>query len=138
MAGTTAQSTNNNLGVAGVAPNVCLMPVKVLNQNGSGTYADVANGIIFAADQGADVINLSLGGSSPSVALENAVAYAYNQGVTIVAAMGNDSTNTTAYPAAYDNYVIAVGATRYDKNLAYYSNYGSGTDLVPKQARIFT
>lgn len=131
VAGTIAQSThNNNLGVAGVAYDACIMPVKVLNQNGSGTYADVANGIVYAADHGAKVINLSLGGGSPSVTLENAVQYAYEKGVTIVAAKGNDGMNVLAYPADYDSYVIAVGATRYDETLAYYSNYGPGTDIV--------
>lgn len=130
VAGTVAQSTNNGIGVAGVAFNSCLMPVKVLNKNGSGTYAQVADGIYWAVDHGAKVINLSLGGSSPSTTLEDAVAYAYNRGVTVVAACGNDSLPSCAYPAAYDSYVIAVGATRYDETLAYYSNYGPSLDLV--------
>lgn len=130
VAGTVAQSTNNNLGVAGVAFNACLMPIKVLNNNGSGTYTDIANGIIWATDHGAQVINLSLGGSSAAQVLEEAVAYAYNKGVTVVAAAGNDGSSNISYPAAYDNYVIAVGATQYDENLAPYSNYGSGLDLV--------
>ncbi|OGZ41001.1 MAG: hypothetical protein A3I20_01170 [Candidatus Portnoybacteria bacterium RIFCSPLOWO2_02_FULL_40_15] len=130
VAGTAAQSTNNSLGVAGIAFKSCLMPVKVLNSSGSGTYTQVANGIRFAADNGAKVINLSLGGSSPSITLEQAVAYAYNKGVTIAAAAGNDSSSSISYPAAYNNYVIAVGATRYDKTLAYYSNYGQDLDLV--------
>ncbi|MFQ6084398.1 MAG: S8 family serine peptidase, partial [Candidatus Aminicenantia bacterium] len=130
VAGTIAQSTNNNRGVAGVAFDACLMPVKVLGKYGSGTYADVANGIIWATNNGAQVINLSLGGSVPSLTLENAVAYAYNNGVTVVAAAGNDSSTSIVYPAAYDAYVIAVGATRYDETLAYYSNYGPSLDLV--------
>ncbi len=130
VAGTVAQSTNNGTGVAGVAFNSCLMPLKVLDKNGSGTYADVADGIYFAVDNGAKVINLSLGGSSPSTALEEAVAYAYNKGVTVIAACGNDGSSSCLYPAAYDDYVIAVGATRYDETLAYYSNYGPSLDLV--------
>ena len=130
VAGTVAQSTNNNLGVGGVAFDSCLMPVKVLDKNGSGTYADVAEGIRFAVDHGAKVINLSLGGSEPSITLEEAVAYAYNHGVTVVAAAGNDGASVFNYPAAYDDYVIAVGATRYDETLAYYSSYGSSLDLV--------
>ena len=116
--------------MAGVAYGASIMPVKVLNSRGSGTYADIADGIRFAADNGADVINLSLGGSSPSITLENALAYAYNKGVTIVAAAGNNSSNSLLYPAAYNNYVIAVGATRYDETLAPYSNYGAGLDVV--------
>jgi len=130
VAGTVAQSTNNSEGVAGVAFNSCLMPVKVLDSRGSGTYAQVANGIRYAADNGAKVINLSLGGSSSSLTLEEAVAYAFGKGVTVIAAAGNDNSSTLSYPAAYDDYVIAVGATRYDETLAYYSNYGPSLDLV--------
>ena len=111
VAGTVAQSTNNEIGVAGVAFDTCLMPVKVLNSRGSGTYANVAKGIRFAADNGAKVINLSLGGSSDSTTLKDAVAYAYQKGVTVVAACGNDNVSSCLYPAAYDDYVIAVGAT---------------------------
>jgi serine protease len=130
VTGTIAQSTNNALGVAGIAFNTSIMPIKVLDSTGAGTYADVADGIYFAADNGVKVISLSLGGSVPSDTLESAVAYAYNNGVTVVAAAGNDGLDTLVYPAAYDVYVIAVGATRYDETLAYYSNYGPSLDLV--------
>jgi len=130
VAGTIAQSTNNSLGVAGIAFNTCLMPVKVLSSSGSGTYTQVANGIRYAADNGAKVINLSLGGSSSSQTLEDAVAYAYNKGVTIVAACGNSNVSNCDYPAAYNDYVIAVGATRYNETKAPYSSYGSSLDLV--------
>ncbi|MFA4881058.1 MAG: S8 family serine peptidase [Candidatus Doudnabacteria bacterium] len=135
VTGTIAQSTNNNLGVAGVAFNTTIMPVKVLDAAGSGTYDQVADGIYYAADNGAKVINMSLGGSSPATVLEDAVAYASNDGVTIIAASGNEAdeagyTGGISYPAAYDNYVIAVGATRYDEGVAYYSNYGSSLDLT--------
>lgn len=130
VAGTVAQSTNNNLGVAGVAFNACLMPVKVLDKNGSGTYSNVADGIYWAVDHGAKVINLSLGGSASSTTLGNAVAYAYNNGVTVIAASGNDGQSIISYPAAYDDYVVAVGATRYDEARAPYSNYGPSLDLV--------
>lgn len=130
VAGTVAQSTNNGVGVAGVAYESCLMPVKVLDRNGSGSYSAVANGIYFAADNGAKVINLSLGGPAPSLTLENAVKYAYEKGVTIVAAAGNDDESSLGYPAAYDQYVIAVGATRFDEKLAPYSNFGPSLDLV--------
>src|SRR3989338_6412184 len=129
VAGTVAQSTNNSAGVAGIAYKASLMPVKVLDKNGSGSYADVADGIRWAADNGAKVINLSLGGPSPSNALRDAVAYAYNKGVTIIAASGNDN-GAVGYPAAYDDYVIAVGATRFDEQRAPYSNYGSSLDIV--------
>ena len=130
VAGTIAQSTNNGLGVAGVAFNSCLMPVKVLNSAGSGSYSSIASGIHYAVDNGADVISLSLGGPSSSDALTEAVRYAYDKGVTVVAACGNENTNTCLYPAAYDDYVIAVGATQYDETRAPYSNYGSSLDIV--------
>ncbi|MCH8292918.1 tandem-95 repeat protein [Candidatus Poribacteria bacterium] len=130
VAGTLAQSTTNGVGTVGVAFNTAIMPVKVLNNNGTGTYADIANGIIWATDNGAQVINLSLGGSSASTTLADAVAYAYNAGVTVIAAAGNDGVSQVRYPAAYDDYVIAVGATIYDETRASYSNYGSSLDLV--------
>ena len=130
VAGTIAQSTNNSLGVAGVAYGATLMPVKVLNKSGSGTYADIADAIRYAADNGANVINMSLGGPSPAAYLQDALQYAFNKGVTIVAAAGNDGQNSISYPAAYNDYVIAVGATRFDKARAPYSNYGSGLDVV--------
>lgn len=137
VAGTIAQSTNNGIGTAGLAYGACLMPVKVLDYNGIGYVSDVADGVIFAADHGAQVINLSLGGSEDSETLKNAMQYAYEKGVTIVAAAGNDSSSSLIYPAAYNDYVIAVGATRYDKALAYYSNYGSSLDLVAPGGQLY-
>ena len=135
VAGSIAQSTNNNLGVAGVAFNTTIMPIKVLNAQGDGYDTDVANGIRFAADNGANVINLSLGGPSSSATLENAVAYAYGKGVAIVCSAGNEyeEGNAPSYPAAYDAYCIAVGATRFDETRAYYSNTGSYLDITVDQ-----
>jgi serine protease len=138
VTGTIAQSTNNGIGVAGIAFNTSVMPVKVLNASGSGTYVDVANGIYFAADNGANVINMSLGGTSPSLTLENAVAHAYNNGVVIVCAAGNNGPNgAPLYPAAYDAYCIAVGATTYDETRAYYSNTGAYLDLAAPGGDIY-
>jgi serine protease len=130
IAGTIAQSTHNGFGTAGIAFNAFLMPVKVLDSCGAGTYADIAEGIVWATENGAHVINLGFGGTEPSMALESALAYSYNRGVTIIAAAGNDGTGGLSYPAAYDDYVIAVGATDYNESLAYYSNFGLGLDLV--------
>lgn len=130
VTGTIAQSTNNNIGVAGIAYRASIMPIKVLDSRGSGTYADVAEGIRFAADNGANVINLSLGGSASATYLKDALEYAYNKGVVIAAASGNDGQGVVSYPAAYDEFVIAVGATRYDRVRAPYSNYGVSLDLV--------
>jgi len=130
VTGTVAQSTNNSLGAAGIAFNTTIMPVKILNAAGAGTYDQVADGIYYAANNGAKVISMSLSGPSPASVLENAVAYAYNNGVTVIAASGNGGTGSCDYPAAYDNYVIAVGATQYDETRAPYSNYGSSLDIV--------
>lgn len=130
VTGTVAESTNNAEGAAGIAYGASIMPVKVLNSSGSGSYAAIASGIRFAADNGAKVINLSLGGSAGSATLENALKYAFDKGVTIVAASGNNGSGTVSYPAAYNAYVIAVGATRFDNTRSSYSNYGTALDLV--------
>ncbi len=131
VAGTIAQSTNNADGVAGVAHNTTIMPIKVLDSSGSGSYTAIANGIYYAADNGADIINMSLGGDSASITLESALAYAYAKGVAIICSSGNDGSATTvSYPAAYDAYCIAVGATRYDETSAYYSNGGASLDVM--------
>jgi len=138
VTGTIAQSTNNGIGVAGVAFNCSIMPVKVLNRRGEAPYTTIADGIYFAADNGADIINLSLGGPYDSDTLRDAVAYAYDQGVTIVCAAGNDGPGGPAsYPAAYDAYCIAVGATRYDQTRAYYSTTGSYLDLTAPGGQIY-
>jgi len=130
VAGTIAQRTNNATGVAGVAPDCSILAVKVLGADGSGTYAWIADGIHYAADHGAKVINMSLGGSSGAAVLEEAVEYAYNKGVTIVCASGNNGWPIVSYPAAYDAYCIAVGATRYDEAVTGYSNGGTALDLT--------
>jgi serine protease len=140
VCGTIAQSTNNGVGVAGIAFNTTIMPVKVMEPvwvysggwiwTATGTTADIVDGIIYATDNGADVINLSLGGSSPDTTLENAVAYAYNNGAVVIASSGNSGDTTPNYPASYDSYVISVGATRYDNTRSYYSSYGSHLDMV--------
>ena len=124
VAGTIAQSTNNATGVAGIAFNISLMPVKVLNANGSGSVSTIANAIRWAADRGVDVINMSLSTAVPSTVLEDAVNYAYSKGVLIIASSGNSSGNSPQYPANYAN-VIAVGATTYGEQIASYSNRGN-------------
>jgi serine protease len=129
VAGTVAQSTDNNLGVAGVAYSARLLPVKVLGSNGQGTYENIINGITYAVNQGAKVINLSLSGRNGSEALREAVQFAHSRNVVVVAAAGNSS-GPVEYPAAYDEFVIAVGATRFDNTLAPYSNSGAEIDLM--------
>jgi len=129
VAGTIGQETDNGTGVAGIAYNARILPVKSLSFLGGGFYSWIINGIRWATDNGADVINLSLGSGSYSRLLEEAVDYAYERGVTVVAAAGNDGTDEVLYPAALEH-CIAVGAVGYDKQLASYSNYGTALDLV--------
>ncbi|MEB3356232.1 MAG: S8 family peptidase [Synechococcales bacterium] len=128
VAGTIAQSTNNGYGVAGIAYEAKLMPLKVLSRSGGGTVSDIAEAIRFAADHGADVINMSLGGGGANSQMEEAIAYAHGKGVVIVAAAGNSGTNAAAYPARYSK-VIAVSALDASGNKTPYSNYGAGVNI---------
>jgi serine protease len=132
VTGTIAQTTNNHLGVAGIAFNCSIMPVKVIGSDGMGTNFNIADGIYFAANNGAKVINMSIGSEANSFTMRNAVRYAFNSGVTIVCAAGNDfeQGNPRIYPAAYDDYCIAVGATRFDQSRAYYSSTGNYLDIA--------
>ena len=129
VAGTIAQSTNNAVGVAGVAYQARIMPLKALNAEGVGQDDWVASAIVWAADNDAKVINLSLGADSPAAILEDAVNYAYDKGAVVVAAAGNTGAATLTYPAGYPN-VISVGAVRYDETRAIYSSYGAGLTVV--------
>lgn len=128
VAGTIAQSTNNNYGVAGIAYQANLMPLKVLSASGGGTVTDIAEAIKFAADNSADVINMSLGGGGESSIMEEAVKYAHQKGVVIVAAAGNESRNSSSFPARY-NHVISVSALDSAGVKAPYSNFGAGVDI---------
>jgi len=129
VAGTIAQSTNNGQGVAGVAFEATLMPVKVLNHFGSGTSADIADAIRFAADNGAKVINMSLGGGGHSKVMADAVEYARKKGVTVVAAAGNAGRARVEYPAAYPG-AVAVAAVGPGGTRAPYSSYGKELDIA--------
>jgi serine protease len=128
VAGTVAQSTNNNYGVAGVAYEAKIMPLKVLAASGGGTISDIAEAIRFAADNKADVINMSLGGGGESQVMKDAIEYAYNKGVVIVAAAGNENRDSASYPARYAR-VISVAAIDAQGEKAEFSNYGAGVDI---------
>lgn len=128
VAGIAAASTNNGIGVAGLSWGAKIMPVKVLDSYGGGGYEDVANGIIYAANNGANIINLSLGGSAYSWTLKQAVKYAHDLGCVIVAATGNNN-SSVSYPARYPE-VSAVAATdSYDQRTSF-SNYGPEVDVA--------
>ncbi|PSO50330.1 MAG: peptidase S8 [Cyanobacteria bacterium QH_8_48_120] len=128
VAGTIAQSTNNNYGVAGIAYEANLMPIKVLGAGGGGTVADIAEAIRFAANHDADVINMSLGGAGESKLMKEAIDYANNKGVVVIAAAGNANRNAAAYPARYPR-VIGVSALDPADGKAPYSNFGAGVDI---------
>ncbi|NCQ89656.1 MAG: peptidase S8 [Microcystis aeruginosa LG13-03] len=129
VAGTIAQSTNNNYGVAGIAYKAKIMPLKVLSGTGGGTVADIAEAIRFAVDNKADVINMSLGGGGETQVMKDAIEYAYSKGVVIVAAAGNADDNSAAYPARFPH-VIGVSAVDASGNKAPYSNFGAGIDIA--------
>jgi serine protease len=128
MAGCIAQTTNNLLGCAGVAFNATIMPVKVMNNLGSTPISNEADGIYFAANNGAKIINMSLGGTGTSVTEHTAVTYAYNKGVTIICSAGNASSSVPEYPASYTE-CVSVSAIRYDYTKPAYSNYGLYIDV---------
>lgn len=128
VAGTVAESTGNRLMGAGVAPRATIMPIKVLGAKG-GALSDIVDGVKFAADNGAKVINMSLGGGSYSKIFESACDYAHDKGVTIVCAAGNNNREFVEYPAHYKS-CIAVSAVGPGGEFASYSSYGPEIDLA--------
>lgn len=129
VSGIIAARTNNAEGVAGMSWNSKIMPVKAIGADGSGTAFDIAQGIRWATDHGADVINLSVGNYTPSAALKEACAYAFAHDVVLIAATGNDNTDQPGYPAAYPE-VLGVSAVDHVKRRAEFSNYGDYVDVV--------
>ena len=141
IAGIIAATTDNALGIAGIAfAGVKVMPVTVLDADGLGQDSDIIEGIVWATDHGADVINLSFSNPGYSTALQAAVDYAWDHDVVVVAATGNDGSSAPTYPAG-DRGVIGVSNTNRDDELAASSNYGAdtflaapGTDIATLQA----
>ncbi len=130
VAGIAAASADNGVGIAGVAPRATIIPVRVLDAYGSGWNSDVAAGITWAVDAGADVINLSLGAPSESQAVANAITYATANGVVVVAAAGNGGINGASnYPAA-DNRTLAVGSIDQTRHISSFSTRGTYVDLA--------
>lgn len=137
IAGIAAAETDNREGIAGVAWNCKVLPVKVMDKEGSGLYSWIIEGIIWAADNGAHVINLSLGGDEPSTTLLNALKYAFDKKTIVVAATGNDAA-AILYPAAYDAYCLAVAATDYNDARWTWSNFGPEVDVAAPGERIIS
>ena len=129
VAGTIGALGNNGTGTVGINWDARLLPVKVDDADGNLNVANIAKGIIWAADNGADIINLSLSVKSDSVTLKFAVDYAYSKGCAIFTSVGNNGSSGINYPARYAN-VMAVGATPSGTSRAAASNYGDGIGVV--------
>jgi subtilisin family serine protease len=136
VAGIAAAETDNGTGIAGISWGAQLMPIKVLDEYGDGWYSDVIVGIVYATDNGADIINLSLGGEESSQALQDAVNYGHANGVLLVAATGN-SGGSVLYPAACDH-VLAVGATDVNDLRPGFSNHGPEIDIAAPGVAIYS
>jgi serine protease len=130
IAGIIAQSTQNNIGGAGLAFGCTLMPVKVLDATGAGEVTDIVDAVYYAVNNGAHIINMSYGSTtSPSEAEEEAINYAVAQGVAVICSAGNEATDEPHYPSSYPA-TICVTASRYDQSFAEsYSNYGPDVDI---------
>lgn len=137
IAGIAAAVTNNEIGIAGVSGNTKILPVKVLDQYGNGYSADIAIGIKWAADKGAKIINLSLGGASYDNYLKEAVEYATNKGCIVVAAAGNKGSYRPTYPAAFED-VVAVTAVDNNDKLCNFSNFGKYIDIAAPGLDIYS
>jgi subtilisin family serine protease len=129
VAGIIAARTNNQEGVAGITWNNKIMPIKGIGSDGSGSSFDIAKGIIWAADHGASVINMSIGNYHPSNVLHDAIKYAFRKNVVMIAASGNDNTSQPSFPAAYPE-VISVAAVDWKGGKAEFSNFGSYIDVA--------
>jgi subtilisin family serine protease len=135
-AGIVGAVTDNNIGMAGICWDCRIIPVKSFGSDGYATVSDMANGITYAADNGADVISMSFGGSYHTPVI-NAIKYVYSQGAVLVAAAGNDHENDYFYPARCDE-VIAVAATYYNDEKMWFSNWGSWVDVAAPGYEIYT
>jgi subtilisin family serine protease len=133
VAGTIASTGS----VSGVMQEADLIPVKVLSDEGSGSLSAIQKGILYAADQGADVVNMSIGGGGYSQAMADACQTAVNRGTVVIAASGNESNSSVSYPSRYDS-VISVGAVDSNKQKANFSNYGSELDVVAPGVNIYS
>lgn len=137
VAGLIGAATNNGIGMAGVSWNSMILPVKALGADGNGSYSAISNAIIWAADRGARVINLSLGGTAASTTLQNAVNYAWNRNCVVIAAAGNSGNDIPQYPGACNN-VVAVSATNSSDVRPSWSNFGSYVDISAPGVNVLT
>jgi len=137
VAGIAAARSNNALGIAGVCGNCRIMPVKVSQVSGFANYSDIASGIYYAVDKGAQIINLSLGGYADSITLKEAIDYANSRNVIVIAGAGNDNSSDPFYPAAYAD-VLAVAASDADDIKTVSSNFGEWVNITAPGQDILT
>ncbi|MFB7155894.1 S8 family serine peptidase [Lysinibacillus sp. NPDC056232] len=137
VAGIIGAAKDNGIGGHGINPNAKILPIDVFNGKDGANDFIIAQGILYAIEQGADVINMSLGGYGDNPLMEEAVQKAIEKGVTVVAAAGNESTDNYSFPASYEG-VISVGSTNDRNKLSSYSNYGPSVDLVAPGEEIYS
>lgn len=129
VASVIGAATDNGVGIAATGPATRILPVRVLNRNGAGSTSDVANGIVYAVDRGAAIVNLSLGSTRRTAAVREAVEYAEREGVVVVAASGNYGTTDKVYPAAEPS-VVGVSATTPKDRRASFASHGRWISLT--------
>ncbi|MEB2280944.1 S8 family peptidase [Lysinibacillus xylanilyticus] len=137
VAGIIGAAKDNGIGGHGINPDAKIIPIDIFNGKEEAFDFNIAQGILYAIEQGADVINMSVGGYGDNSLLKDAVQKAIDKGITIVAAAGNESTDDYSFPASYEG-VIGVGSTNDRNELSYYSNYGPSVDVVAPGEDIYS
>lgn len=137
VSGIVGANTNDGFGIAGISWRDRILPVKIMNANGTGDSSDLTAGIVWATDRGANVINMSVGGFPYSQYVHDAVRYAWGRGVVLVGAAGNNAVEGPFYPASYPE-VISVSASQVDDEFSSWSNYGADVDVSAPGASILT
>ncbi|MGH2380181.1 MAG: S8 family serine peptidase [Candidatus Limnocylindria bacterium] len=137
VAGIIAANTNDAYGIAGISWSDKILPVKIMTREGRGDTADLTSGIVWAANHGATVINMSVGGFPDSQHVRDAVNYAWNEGVVLVGAAGNNGRQENFYPASFPN-VVSVSATQVNDEFSHWSSYGPAVDVSAPGASVQT
>jgi type VII secretion-associated serine protease mycosin len=137
VAGIIAAKANDGYGIAGISWTDRILPVKIMNASGTGSTADLAAGITWAANRGADVINMSVGGFPYSQAIQDAVNHAWSRGAVLIGAAGNNNRRENFYPASYDH-VVSVSATQVEDEFSRWSSYGPKVDVSAPGSSVLT
>lgn len=137
VAGIIAANANDGYGIAGISWTDRILPVKIMNASGTGSTADLAAGITWAANKGADVINMSVGGFPYSQAIQDAVDHAWSKGAVLIGAAGNNGRHENFYPASYDH-VVSVSATQTEGEFSRWSSYGPKVDVSAPGSSVLT